>query len=78
MKDRFFCQDGIRIKFKLDCTKYAAFYKNLLRRKSSDFLIEERRREANKIARHVFCTRNKKIHLNHINLSQCKSILSKR
>ena len=59
MKDRCFCQDGIHIKFKLDSIKYAAFYKNLLGRKLSDFLIEERCREANKIALHVFCTRDK-------------------
>jgi hypothetical protein len=46
-----FYQDAIRIKFKLDSSKYSAFYKNILRRKLSDFLIEERRRESNRIAR---------------------------
>ncbi|CAF1485624.1 unnamed protein product, partial [Adineta steineri] len=43
--------DAIRIKFKIDSTKYAAFYKNILRRKLSDFLIEERRRGLKRIGR---------------------------
>ncbi|CAF1492809.1 unnamed protein product [Adineta steineri] len=43
--------DAIRIKFKIDSTKYAAFHKNILRRKLSDFLIEERRRGLKRIGR---------------------------
>ncbi|CAM4864583.1 unnamed protein product [Rotaria socialis] len=48
--------DAIRIKYKIDSTKYDAFYKNVLRRKLSDFLIEERRRESIKSARDLIRT----------------------
>ncbi len=46
-------EDAVRIKFKIDSTKYPAFYKNILRRKLSDFLIEERRRESTRMAHHA-------------------------
>ncbi|CAF1624995.1 unnamed protein product [Rotaria magnacalcarata] len=48
--------DAIRIKYKIDSTKYDAFYKNVLRRKLSDFLIEERRRESIKSTRDLIRT----------------------
>ena len=47
----FHVSETIRVKFKIDSSKYSLFYKNLLRRKMCDFLIEERRREPAKLAR---------------------------
>ena len=58
-----FYQDAIRTKFKLDSSKYAAFYKNILRRKLSDFLIEERRRELKRIGRGYIRTQTVENHL---------------
>lgn len=53
MQNDYFIPEAVRVKFKLDATKYPAFYKNILRRKLSDFLIEERRRETNRKARQM-------------------------
>ncbi|CAF2120973.1 unnamed protein product [Rotaria magnacalcarata] len=51
-KDRFkLFQTAMRYKFKLDSTNIGLFYHSLLRRKLSDFLIEERRRDAMKQSR---------------------------
>ena len=43
--------DAVRYKFKLDSVNFGLFYRKLLRRKLTDFLIEERRRESIKAAR---------------------------
>ncbi|CAF2053357.1 unnamed protein product [Rotaria magnacalcarata] len=46
-QDRFkICMDAIRYKFKLDAVNFGLFYRALLRRKLTDFLIEERRRQS--------------------------------
>ncbi|CAF2997279.1 unnamed protein product [Rotaria socialis] len=45
------CMNAVRIKFKLDSVNFGLFYKSLLRRKITDFLIEERRRDTQKLAR---------------------------
>ncbi|CAF3304050.1 unnamed protein product [Rotaria socialis] len=42
---------AIPYKFKLDVVNFGLFYQALLRRKLTDFLIEERRRESTKEAR---------------------------
>ncbi|CAM4983063.1 unnamed protein product [Rotaria socialis] len=43
--------DAVRFKFKLDSVNFGLFYKSLLRRKLTDFLIEERRREDVQVTR---------------------------
>ncbi|CAF2769364.1 unnamed protein product [Rotaria sp. Silwood2] len=48
-----FWSDAIRIKFRLDETNFGLFYRSLLRRKLTDFLIEERRRDSIKEIRHI-------------------------
>ncbi|CAF4127903.1 unnamed protein product [Rotaria magnacalcarata] len=46
-QDRFkICMNAIRYKFKLDAVNFGLFYRALLRRKLTDFLIEERRRQS--------------------------------
>ncbi|CAF3351230.1 unnamed protein product [Rotaria socialis] len=51
-QDRFkICMNAIPYKFKLDVVNFGLFYPALLRRKLTDFLIEERRRESTKEAR---------------------------
>ncbi|CAM4971801.1 unnamed protein product [Rotaria socialis] len=45
--------DAVRFKFKLDSVNFGLFYKSLLRRKLTDFLIEERRREDVQITRQL-------------------------
>lgn len=41
----FFYLDAVRYKFKLGSVNFGLFYRTLLRRKITDFLIEERRRD---------------------------------
>ncbi|CAF3394515.1 unnamed protein product [Rotaria socialis] len=43
--------DAMRYKFKLSSVNFGQFYRTLLRRKLTDFLIEERRRDELKLAR---------------------------
>ena len=43
--------DAVRYKFRLDAVNFGLFYRSLLRRKLTDFLIEERRRDSAKQAR---------------------------
>ncbi|CAF3309829.1 unnamed protein product [Rotaria socialis] len=51
-QDRFkICMDPMWYKFKLDLVNFGLFYQALLRRKLTDFLIEERRHEPTKEAR---------------------------
>ncbi|CAF4789047.1 unnamed protein product, partial [Rotaria socialis] len=51
-QDRFkICMDPMWYKFKLDVVNFGLFYQALLRRKLTDFLIEERRHEPTKEAR---------------------------
>ncbi|CAF1654065.1 unnamed protein product [Rotaria magnacalcarata] len=44
-------KDAMRYKFKLSSVNFGQFYRTLLRRKLTDFLIEERRRDELKLAR---------------------------
>jgi hypothetical protein len=39
----------MRIKFRINTNLYHEFYKNLVRKKLSDFLLEEERRESKKV-----------------------------